>query len=267
MNIILNNGVEMPALGYGTYAMRQNEVLKALEVGYRHLDTAEGYGNEEEVAAAIATSGISRKDIFITTKVGNGAQRSDKVLETFEASLKRLNTDYVDMYLIHWPVKESYIKTWQVFEEIYKSGKARAIGLSNFHEHHINDLKAIWSIVPATNQIELHPRLTQKPLVSFCHDLGISITAYSPLGLFRIDAESYETIEKLSEKYGKTSAQIVLRWAIDQNIITIPRTKTLDRVKENFNVFDFKLEQEDIKLIDLLNTNTRTNADPDNFNF
>ena len=267
MNITLNNNIQIPILGYGTYSMERNEILEALKVGYRHIDTAEGYGNEEEVAKAIEASGIPRGDIFITTKVGNGAQREGKVLEMFESSLKRLNTDYVDMYLIHWPVKEAFCDTWKVFEEIYKSGRARAIGLSNFHDYHIAELQKIWTVVPATNQIELHPRLTQAPLIEYCRNLGISMTAYSPLGSCKIDVTTNDTVVKLAEKYKTTPAQIVIRWFIDKGIITIPRTKTPSRIAENYDVFDFKLEEGDIGSIDALNKDERTNASPDNFTF
>ena len=267
MILTLNNGVHMPALGYGSYSMGAAEVAAAIKAGFMHIDTAEAYENEEEVAEGIALSGLDREEIFITTKISNGTQRAGNVEEAFEQCLKRLKTDYVDLLLIHWPVPEKYIDTWKAFEKIYKTEKVRAIGVSNFQDYHLAELKKVWEFAPVTNQVELHPRLTQKPLIELCKGLGITITAWSPLGSDKADLLTHPTIAAIGAKYGKTTAQTILRWCIDQGVATLPRSKTPKRMDENINIFDFALTPDEIAQIDALNQDLRTGPDPDNFNF
>jgi len=273
----LNNGIEMPMLGYGVFQVTDGEVCTesvktALTAGYRSIDTAAIYGNEKSVGIAIKESGVPREDIFLTTKVWNEVQRTGDVEVAFAQSLKDLQTDYVDLYLIHWPVKGRYVDTWIALEKIYKSGRAKAIGISNFHEHHIEDISKIWSVVPVINQIEIHPRLTQKPLIKFCFEHDIIPEAWSPLGGTTPDINSNAVLQEpvlttIGNKYGKSPAQIILRWNIDLGIVTIPKSVTPNRIKENFDIFDFELTKDDINAIDNLNVNQRTGADPENFNF
>jgi len=273
----LNNGIEMPMLGYGVFqvadGMECTESVKtALAAGYRSIDTAAIYGNEKSVGIAMKESGVNREEIFLTTKVWNEVQRTGDVEVAFAQSLKDLQTDYVDLYLIHWPVKGRYVDTWMALERIYKSGRAKAIGISNFHEHHINDIKNVWSVVPAINQIELHPRLTQKPLIKFCLEHDIIPEAWSPLGGTTPDISSNLVLQEpllatIGDKYGKSPAQIILRWNIDLGIVTIPKSVTPNRIKENFDIFDFELKKDEIIAIDGLNVNQRTGADPENFSF
>jgi len=270
----LNTGTKMPMLGLGVFGMGDTfPILSAFEAGYRSIDTAYGYNNEEIVGKAIKESSLKRSEVFITTKLSNTAQRENKVYEEFELSLKNLQTDYIDMYIIHWPVKEKYVDSWLCLEKIFKSGKAKAIGVSNFQDYHIAEIKKVWSVVPAINQIELHPFLTQKPLLALCENEGIAPESWSPLGggghakETKGDLLANETIKKIAEKYNKSISQIILRWNIDLGIITIPKSVNPERIKSNINIFDFELTQDEIKLIDTLNKNTRTGPDPDNFTF
>ncbi|MCL2499610.1 MAG: aldo/keto reductase [Defluviitaleaceae bacterium] len=272
---ILNNGIIMPLLGFGVYGLAEgpqctDTVRYAIEAGYRSIDTASGYDNEASVGQAIRESGVPRDDIFLTTKLGNGDQRSGNVQEAFDISLSRLGLDYVDLYIIHWPCAGYYEKAWLALERIYKSGKARAVGVSNFHPHHIEDIKKAWTITPALNQVEMHPFLTQKPLITFCRENNIAPQAWSPLGGNRPLQErifANEAIKRLAEKYGKSPAQIVLRWNIELGVITIPKSANPSRIKENFDIFDFELTAEEVADIDALNRDERGGPDPDNFNF
>ena len=277
-HVKLNNGVEMPMLGYGAFLVKDGsecvEVIKcALESGYRHIDTAAAYKNEDSVGAAIKESGIPREEIFITTKLPNPAQRNSEVQQSFALSLEKLGTDYVDLYIIHWPVKEHFVDSWLELEKIYKSGRARAIGVSNFNEHHLEDIKKIWSVVPALNQIELHPRLTQKPLIKFCRDLGVTVESWSPLGGhwdsggLKDNLLDNEVLLSIGRKYGKTPAQVILRWNIELGIVAIPKSVTPERIKQNIAIFDFGLTADEVLAIDGLNKNQRGGPDPDNFNF
>ena len=270
--ITLNNGTQMPMLGFGVFRMEDGkdsvEVIKeALKVGYRHIDTAAIYGNEESVGIAIKESGIPREELFITTKLWNEVQRSGDIEAAFAESLQKLGTDYVDMYLVHWPVPGKYVDAYLALEKIYKSGRAKAIGVSNFHPHHLDEIKKVWSVVPAVNQVELHPELTQKPLLKRCHEEGIVITSWSPLGAAKNGLLTKPTLVHIAKKYNKTPAQIILRWNIDLGIITIPKSATPSRIAENFDIFDFKLTEEEIQHIDDLNKDARVGSDPDNFSF
>ena len=266
----LANGVEMPYFGLGVFKTLEgteveNSVKWALESGYRHIDTAAIYKNEKGVGNAVKSSGIPRNELFLTTKVWNENQRNGTVLEGFKESLKLLQTDYVDLYLIHWPVKEKYNKTWKVMEEIYRSGRARAIGVSNFLQHHLEDLISIAEIIPMVNQVECHPYLVQQPLIDFCQSRNIVYEAWSPI--MRGKVNDIPLFIELSGKYRKTPVQIVLRWDLQKGVVTIPKSVHKERIKSNADVFDFELSDEDIRRIDALDKNERFGSHPDTFTF
>lgn len=268
----LNNGTLMPCIGLGVFRMEYNKdtenvIKEALSIGYRHIDTASFYQNEEAVGQAIIESGIPREEIFITTKVWNDDQRSGKIKEAFEDSLRKLQTDYIDLYLIHWPVKEKFVETWKIFEELYKTGKIKAIGVSNFKEHHLDDLKKVSDIIPAVNQVELHPYLIQEDILSYCKKEGIHLEAWSPFAANKTGLFQEKVLTDLAAKYSKTPAQIILRWDYQRGIITIPKSANKSRLKENISIFDFSLSDEEIKQINALNKNERVGSDPDTFNF
>jgi len=266
----LNNGLKMPWLGFGVLQINDGQEVRqavrdALEIGYRSIYTATVYGNERGVGKAIRESGIPREDIFLTTKVWNDAQREKRTLAAFEESLKRLGTEYVDLYLVHWPVKGCYQETWQVMEEIYQSGRAKAIGVSNFMIHHLEDLLSDNQILPAVNQIEFHPLLVQPELLKFCHERKIQVEAWSPLMQGQIITES--TVQRLAEKHYKTPAQVALRWDLEHEVVTIPKSIHANRIAENADIFDFVLSEADMKALDALDVGRRTGPDPANFNF
>lgn len=270
----LNNGVEMPWFGLGVYKAQEGEeviqaVKAAIRVGYRSIDTAAAYNNEEGVGQAIREAmeenGLSRDQIFVTSKVWNNMQGYETTLEAFETSLKKLNLEYIDLFLVHWPVKGKYKETWRALEKVYKEGKVRAIGVSNFQIHHLEDLLADAEVVPTVNQVELHPQLTQKELLKFTKEKGIVLEAWSPLGQGNLLEN--ETLVSIGKKYGKTAAQVILRWDLQVGVITIPKSVNEGRIKENADIYDFELSAEDIAAIDALNLNQRFGSDPDNFNF
>jgi 2,5-diketo-D-gluconate reductase A len=267
-NITLNTGASIPQLGYGVFQVPADEVVapvrSALDAGYRSIDTAKVYGNEEGVGKAIAESGISREDLFITTKLWNDDQGYDNALNAFDNSLARLGLDYVDLYLIHWPVpgKDRYVDTWKALQEIYKSGRAKAIGVSNFQIHHLRRLFEETDVVPAVNQIELHPNLPQAELRAFHAEHDIATEAWSPLGRNNGLLDS-DTITSLAEKYDKTPAQIVLRWHIQLGNVTIPKSVTPSRIEDNISIFDFELADDDMSTITALETGERVGPHPD----
>lgn len=272
--VTLNNGVKMPWLGLGVYQAKEGDeveqaVQAAIRHGYRSIDTAAAYHNEEGVGRAvrqaIKDNGLSREDVFITTKVWNSEQGYESTLAAFGKSMDRLNLDYVDLYLIHWPVKGKYKETWRALERIYQEGKAKAIGVSNFQIHHLEDLLKDSEIVPAVNQVELHPELTQKDLLEYCGSKGIRLEAWSPLGQGNL--LNHEALKEIADKHGKSVAQVILRWDLQNGVITIPKSVNKERIAENGNVFDFELDAQDMEAIDRLNRNRRFGSDPDNFNF
>jgi 2,5-diketo-D-gluconate reductase A len=268
---MLNNGNEIPQFGFGVFLVKPAEteqaVAAALEAGYRHVDTAEGYENEKEVGDAIARSGLDRADVFVTTKLRNGAHRPDDARRAFDASLKALGSDYVDLFLIHWPLPTrydgDYVSTWQTLEEFYRDGRARSIGVSNFQPHHLRRLHQECEVTAAVNQIEISPYLTQDDVRGFCAEHQIAIEAWSPIAKGNVLADP--TVGAIAEKVGKTPAQVVLRWHIQRGDIVFPKSVNPARIKENFDIFDFELSGEDHEAITALNRNERTGPDPDKF--
>ncbi len=263
----LNNGVEMPQIGFGVFRVPNDEtesaVLAAVEAGYRSIDTASLYGNEAGVGRAMASCGLPRADLFVTTKLWNDDQGYQSTFEAFDKSLTRLGLDYVDLYLIHWPVpaKGAYMETWRAFEEIYASGRARAIGVSNFQPWHLQPVLDRYQVVPAVNQVELHPGLQQEEVRAFDRTHGIITEAWSPLA--RGDVLADPVITDLSRKYGKTPAQVVLRWHIELGNVVIPKSATPSRIRENIDIFDFALTADDLAAIGGLERGARTGPDPD----
>lgn len=256
--ILLSNGVKMPQLGYGVYQVSKDEckrcVLDALEVGYRHIDTAQSYFNEEEVGCAIAESGVKREDVFLTTKVWLEHYGYEQTKASVEQSLKKLKTDYVDLLLLHQPFSDVY-GSWRALEELYEAGVARAIGVSNFYPDRLVDICSFSRIKPMVNQIETHPYNQQKTANEWLNKYGVAHEAWAPFGEGRNGLFSDETLVKIGEKYGKTSAQVALRWAIQRGVIVIPKSVHKQRMEQNFNVFDFALSDSDMAEIARLDKN------------
>ncbi|WP_156894549.1 aldo/keto reductase [Maribacter sp. 1_2014MBL_MicDiv] len=266
----LHNGVQMPYIGLGTYQSDNdqevvNAVKSALEIGYRHIDTAAIYKNEEGVGKGIGESGIDRKEIFLVSKVWNEDQGYDDTLRAFDASLKRLGVDYLDLYLIHWPVSGKYKETWRALEYLYAQKKIKAIGVSNFLKHHLEDILQDCKVVPMVNQMEFHPHLVQQDLIDFCAAKGIQYESWSPFmqgKVFELDIYA-----DLAKKYNKSVAQIILRYNLQKGIVAIPKSVHAKRIAANAEIFDFELSSEDISFLDGLETGERIGPDPDNFNF
>ncbi|RIV35026.1 aldo/keto reductase [Flagellimonas lutimaris] len=266
----LHNGVQMPYFGLGVYLSKDgseviNAVKEALNHGYRHIDTASIYDNEEGVGKGIQESNVNRKDVFLVSKVWNTDQGYDATLKAFDASLERLGTDYLDLYLIHWPKGELSKETWKALEKLYKEKRVRAIGVSNFLQHHLEDLLTSTEIVPMVNQMEFHPYLVQQDLIDFCNSKGIQYEAWSPMmqgNIFDLDI-----MKDLAAKYNKTIAQIVLRWDLQKGVVTIPKSSKKERIIANSDLFDFELSEEDIQLLDGLDKGKRFGPNPDNFDF
>ncbi|MEC0675625.1 putative oxidoreductase YtbE [Bacillus licheniformis] len=272
--ITLNNGTTMPWFGLGVFKVEEGPELvqavkTAIKHGYRSIDTAAIYGNEEGVGQGIREglkeAGISREDLFVTSKVWNDDLGYDETIAAYEASLEKLGLDYLDLYLIHWPVEGRYNAAWKALETLYEQGRVKAIGVSNFHIHHLEDLLKDAAVKPAINQVEYHPRLTQKELQTFCRSHGIQLQAWSPL--MQGQLLSHPLLKDIADKHGKTPAQIILRWDLQNGVITIPKSTKAERIAQNADIFDFELTIEEMKQIDGLNENTRVGPDPDNFDF
>jgi methylglyoxal/glyoxal reductase len=258
---ILNNGVEIPRLGLGVYQSPPGKATRravkyALEIGYRHIDTAQLYGNEADVGSALRESGIKREEVFITTKVWNSYQGYDSTLQACEQSLRRLGMTYVDLYLIHWPVQGMSLDTWRAMVQSLQTGKARSVGVSNYTVELLQEILQNSDVVPAVNQVEFHPFLYQKHMLSFCEKNGIHLEAYSPLTRgYRLN---HPTILAVAKEHNKTPAQVLIRWSLQHGLVVIPKSIHEDRIRENSQVFDFHLGHEDMKLLDSLNENLQS---------
>ena len=270
-DIMLNNGRTIPQFGFGVFQVKPGDTVEAvttaLQTGYRHIDTAEMYGNEKEVGEAVAKSGLARADLFVTTKLDNDAHLPDDARKAFDGSLEALGFDYVDLFLIHWPLPTRYdgdfVSTWRTLEEFYRDGRARSIGVSNFQPQHIRRLHAEAEIPPAVNQIEIHPYLTQDAVRGFCAEHQIAVEGWSPIAQGEVLEDP--TIRDIAERAGQTPAQVVLRWHIERGDIIFPKSVTAARIRENFDIFDFELSGEDVEAISALNKDQRTGPDPDTF--
>ncbi|MCE9548900.1 aldo/keto reductase [Candidatus Nomurabacteria bacterium] len=276
--IVLNNGVQMPIIGFGVFRIPDGEevynaVKTALEVGYRYIDTAMIYKNETGVGKAIYDSGIPREDIFVTTKLWNTDQGYESALKAIDASLERLGLAYVDLYLIHWPTAVGELRsgvsinkreeTWKAMEEIYKSGKAKAIGVSNFMVPHLEEMKNYAKVMPAVNQFEFHPFLYEEAVLNFCKKNNIAVQAHSPFADMK--CATNETVKSIASKYAKTPAQVFLRWSLQHGCVPIPKSTHKERMVENINVFDFELSDEDMQTLNGLSENLHVRVDPNNF--
>lgn len=266
----LHNGVKMPWMGLGVFKVQDGEeviqsVKAAIKNGYISIDTASFYKNEEGVGQAIRESGVAREDLFITTKLWNSDQGYESTLKAFETSLNKLGLDYLDLYLIHWPGKDKYKETWRAFEKLYKEGRVRAIGVSNFQIHHLEDLMSTSEIKPMVNQVECHPHLTQKDLLAYCQKHGIQMEAWSPLKQGQLLNEP--TLVEIAQKYQKSVAQVILRWDLQNGVVIIPKSIKEHRIIENADIFDFELSKEDMERIDSLNQDSRAGSHPDTMRF
>lgn len=268
-NVTLNNGIEMPQLGFGVFQIPEKQtkqaVTRALAAGYRSIDTAAAYRNERGVGSAVADSDLDRGELFITTKLWNGDQGYDSALRAFDASMELLGMDYLDLYLIHWPVptKDLYSETWRAFESLYNEGRTRAVGVSNFQVEHLQRLVDEHGIVPAVNQIELHPYLPQKELRQFHQENGIATEAWSPIAQGAVLSDA--SIGAIADRLAKTPAQVVLRWHLQIGTIAIPKSVDPERILENIGIFDFELTDADMAAIDELGRHQRTGPHPDTF--
>lgn len=266
---VLSNGVKMPWLGLGVWKVKddgeaERTVAAAIEAGYRSIDTAAAYNNEEGVGAGIRSSGIARDEIFVTTKIWNAHQGYESALTAFEDSRRKLGVEVVDLLLIHWPVKDKYTETWRALEKLYRDGYVRAIGVSNFQIHHLIDVLESGEIAPMVNQVEYHPLLSQQELLTFAKSSNIQLEAWSPLMQGNLD---HSVLAQIGGKYSKSPAQVVLRWDLQNGVVTIPKSTNPARLKENADIFDFTLTPEEIAQINALNRDHRFGPDPDNFNF
>jgi len=259
--VTLNNGVKMPVLGLGTFqsdrgATARQAVAWALEAGYRHIDTAAIYGNEEDVGAAIASSGVPREQIFITTKVWNGDQGYDTALRAYDQSLKRLGVDWLDLYLIHWPIRGTRADTWKALARLHEEGRCRAVGVSNYSVAHLKELLASSPLVPAVNQFEVNPFNTRQKLVGFCREAGIQVESYSPLA--RAQKLSDARLGEIARRYTRTPAQVLIRWGLQQGMVVIPKSVRRERIQENAGVFDFEIAPQDMQALNALDEGLHT---------
>ncbi|GAB2772170.1 glyoxal/methylglyoxal reductase [Rhabdobacter roseus] len=263
--VTLSNGLEMPLLGLGIYTPHaKNEareaVATALDLGYRLLDNASAYQNEEEVGQGLQDSGLARAEVFITSKVNNPEQGYDATLRAFDNSLQRLQTDYLDLYLIHWPVREHRRQTWQALEKLYADKRVKAIGVSNYYQPHLEELFTYAEVVPMVNQFEFHPFLYLPDLVNYCFEKGIQPEGYSPL--VRGEKAQHPTLQEIAERHGKSTYQVLIRWSMQHGVVTIPKSTNPERLRANFDVWDFELSDDDIAALNQLHDGTRIAEDP-----
>ncbi|MEN1986899.1 aldo/keto reductase [Paenibacillus hubeiensis] len=272
--VTLHNGVNMPGLGLGVFKVEEGQELVhavqyAIGQGYRSIDTAAIYGNESGVGEGIRqgmkNAGISRDELFITSKVWNADLGYESTLAAYETSLQKLGLDYLDLYLIHWPVAGKYKEAWRALETIYASGKVKAIGVSNFQVHHLQDLMKDAKVVPMVNQVEYHPRLTQQEVGDFCREHGIQLEAWSPL--MQGQLLDHPLLREIADKHNKEVAQVIIRWDLQNGVVTIPKSTKEQRIVSNADVFDFELSADEMKQITAMNENLRVGPDPDNFDF
>ncbi|MGY1606190.1 MULTISPECIES: aldo/keto reductase [unclassified Geodermatophilus] len=270
--IRLNNGVEIPQLGFGVFQIEPENTVEAvrnaLEVGYRHIDTAEMYGNEKEVGQAVRESGIDRSEVFVTSKLNNGFHRRDDALRAFDQTMDDLGLEYLDLFLVHWPLPTigiDYVETWKAMEEIYAGERCRAVGVSNFNPHHLRRLFAETDVRPAVNQIEVHPYLANDEVRAFGADHEIVTEAWSPIAQGKVLDDP--VVVQVAEKVGRTPAQVVLRWHVQRGDVVFPKSVTRSRIEENFALFDFELDAGDMTAITALDRGERTGPDPDTFDY
>ena len=264
--ILLSNNIKIPQLGMGGWAQGEREILEALRLGYRLLDTAAQYGNEEEIGSAIKHSGVKREDIVLTTKLWTEDVRNRNCRKAFEESLRRLKVDYIDLYLIHWPA-QGIEYAWEIMEKLYDEGKIRAIGVSNFQIHHLEKIKEMAKYMPVINQVEEHPYFTNQVVVDYCQKEKVAVEAWCPLGGPNSRALSDPVILDIARVHNRSNAQIILRWQIQRNIIVIPKASKIEHMKANMEIFDFELSEDEMARITSLNKNMRLGSDPDNFKF
>ena len=269
--ISLNNGVEIPQLGFGVFQIPPDETVEAtttaLDIGYRHIDTAQMYGNEREVGRAVRESGIPRDEVFVTSKLNNNRLERDDILRSFDTRLTEMGFDYLDLFLIHWPLPavSDFVARWKVMEEIYASGRVRAIGVSNFQPHHLRTLFAASEVRPAVNQIEVHPYLVQDELRAFDAEHQIVTEAWAPIAKGRVNDDP--AIREIAARIGRTPAQVTLRWHVQRGDVVFPKSVTRSRIEENFGIFDFELDESAMSAISGVNRDERTGPDPDQFNY
>lgn len=266
----LHNGIEMPWFGLGVFKVEEGQeveasVKMAIHAGYKSIDTAAIYKNEEGVGKAIKESDVPREELFITTKVWNADQGYESTLKAFDESMEKLGLEYLDLYLVHWPVKGKYVDTWKALEKLYQDGKVRAIGVSNFQIHHLQDILEVAEVKPMVNQVEYHPKLSQVELLNFCKENEIQLEAWSPL--MQGQLLDNEVLKEIASSHNKSVAQVILRWDLQNGVVTIPKSVKEHRIKENADIFDFELSAEEMQRIRALNENKRVGPDPDNFDF